>query len=363
MDKAMSKTVRRPAPRLAGIEAYDPQYLPAGTRLSANESPYGLPEEVQQAIRERMDAVGLNRYPDPLANALRDQIAQDLGLERENVLIGDGGDELLFNLALAWGGPGRTLLDFPPTFVAYGDNARITGTEIVGIPRKGGFGIDEEAALDRVAQGDIDFVAVASPNNPTGKMADPSFVLRLLAATDALVLVDEAYFEFAGVSAVPYLGQFKNLAVLRTFSKAYCLAGARLGYLLADADVINELVKVRQPYSVNALSQLVGSCVYGHRACFKDQIALIVEERGRLFEGMNAMGGVEAYPSDANFILFKTADAAAVWESLYAQGVLVRDFSHSSGLEGCLRVTVGSPQDNKAFLAALEKALEESEMI
>lgn len=348
-------SVRASAPQLAGLVPYDPKYLPADTLLSANENPTDVEEELRREIMREVRRVPLNRYPDPLANELRGMIADANGLDRDQVLIGNGGDELLFNIALAWGGPGRRFLNLPPTFSVYAANARLTGTEVVDVPRRADYSVDEEAVLSRVARGDIDYLIVTSPNNPTGQLADPSFVVRLLESTDALVMVDEAYFEFSRRTARPLLGKHRNLVILRTFSKAFSLAAARLGYLLGDAEVIREFIKVRQPYSVDAVSQAIARVVYANRAKFEPGIQAIIDERARVLDGLSRVPGVTAYPSDANYIMFRINDAGAVWENLYERGVLVRDFSRSAYLEDCLRVTVGTREENDAFLAALKE--------
>lgn len=350
-------SIRQSSAQLDNLVPYDPKYLPAQAYLSANENPQDIPEDVRREIAKRMKRFSFNRYPDPLATELRELIAEANGLEKENVVIGNGGDELLFNTALAWGGPGRTFLNIPPTFSVYENNARLTGTTVVNIERDENYEIDEEAVLARMAQGDIDYVIIASPNNPTGKLADERFLLKLLESTNALVMVDEAYFEFSRTSMRPYLTQHKNLILLRTFSKAFSLAGVRMGYILGDADVITEFVKVRQPYSVDSLAQLVACCVFENRNSFARGILEIIEQREVVLEALRKIPRIKAYPSDANYILFKTKDAAAVWEKLYAQGVLVRDFSKSAGLTDCLRVTIGSPEENQIFLTALKQAL------
>ena len=259
-------SVRASAPQLADITPYDPKYLPARAYLSANENPCDVETEVRNEIKREINKVAFNRYPDPLANELRDMIAEANGLDRDCVLVGNGGDELLFDLALAWGGPGRKFLNMPPTFSVYQNNAELTNTEVVDIPRRADYTIDEEAVLSRVARGDIDYVIVTSPNNPTGDLADERFILRLLDATDALVMVDEAYFEFSRGTVRPYLAQHKNLVILRTFSKAFSLAGVRVGYLLGNPEVIREFLKVRQPYSVDAVSQAIARVVREVRA-------------------------------------------------------------------------------------------------
>ena len=347
-------SVRQSAPQLQGLVPYDPKYLPARAYLSANENPRDVETEIRQKIISAIRKVPLNRYPDPLANDLRDMIAEANGLDRDQVLLGNGGDELLFNIALAWGGPGRKFLNLPPTFSVYAANARLTGTEVIDVPRLADYSIDEETVLERVGQGDIDYVIVASPNNPTGKLANEEFLAKLL-ATDALVLVDEAYFEFSRTTMRPYLAMHKNLLILRTFSKAFSLAGVRMGYILGNAEVIREFLKVRQPYSVDAVSQAIAREVFSERQKFEHGIVAIISERDRLLEELAKVPGVTVYPSDSNYILFKLEGADKVWEALYARGILVRDFSHAPMLENCLRVSVGTEEENDEFLAALRE--------
>ncbi len=355
--------VRASAAQLQGLSPYDPKYLPATAYLSANENPNGIDEELRGRIMEAIAKVPLNRYPDPLANDLRDMIAEANGLDRGNVLVGNGGDELLFDLALAWGGPGRRCLDMPPTFSVYAANARLTNTEVVTVPRKAGFSVDEEAVLSRMARGDIDYVIVASPNNPTGLRADTRFIEALLDASDALVVVDEAYFEFSRETVRPLLAHHENLVILRTFSKAFSLAGARLGYVLAAPSVIEELLKVRQPYSVNAVSQAIARVVYENRAAFERGIEAIVTERERVASRLAAIDDIRPFPSHGNWVLFVVSDkkgeasperAAALWQRLYDEGVLVRDLSHAPYLEGMLRTTIGTAEENDRFLTVLE---------
>lgn len=345
--------VRASAPQLDGLVPYDPKYLPADAFLSANENPCDVDAAIRAEITREIEKIALNRYPDPLANELRDLIAEANGLVRDQVLVGNGGDELLFNLALAWGGPGRKFLNVPPTFSVYAANARLTGTETVNVNRRADYSIDEEAVLERVAQGDIDFVVITSPNNPTGLNAPEGFLLRLLESADALVMVDEAYFEFSGQTMLPHLAEHKNLVLLRTFSKAYSLAGVRMGYILAHPDVIREFIKVRQPYSVDAVSQAIARVAYANRDRFDAGIQAIISERARVMEALEAMPGAKPYPSDSNYILFELDGAAEAWEYLYSKGILVRDFSKSAGLEGTLRVTIGAKEQNDAFLSVL----------
>ena len=353
--------VRSSAPNLADIEPYDPKYIPADVMISANENPLDVPDDIRRKVDSAARNVHLNRYPDPLANDLRDLIANANGLDRDNVLMGNGGDEILFNIALTYGGPGRKFLNIPPTFSVYKNNAQLTNTKVVEIPRDENFHIDEDAVVERLAQGDIDYAIITSPNNPTGDLASAEFVKRCLDAADTLVMVDEAYFEFSRGTVRPLLAQYDNLCILRTFSKAFSLAGARMGYLLANECVINEFKKVRQPYSVDAVSQAIARVVYENRAAFEPGVQAIIQQRGRLLEELSAIPQLKVWPSDSNYILFRVDNAGEVWQKLLDAGVLIRDFSRSQYLENCLRVSVGSEAENTRFLDTLRAVLGERE--
>ena len=352
--------LRPAAPQLASIEPYDPKYIPADVMISANENPLDVPFEIRREVERAIRKVPFNRYPDPLANELRDMIADANGLELDQVLMGNGGDELLFDMALAFGGPGRTFLNMPPTFSVYVNNAQLTNTNIVNVLRRADFTVDEDAVIERLAQGDIDYTIVTSPNNPTGDIVTGAFVKRMLEASDTLVMVDEAYFEFSRYTARPLLEQFENLVILRTFSKAFSMAGVRLGYLLGSEAALREFKKVRQPYSVDSVSQAIGRVIYENRAKFEPGIDAIIEQRARVIDELNTLPSVTAFDSQANYVLFRfdpEIDGGQVWQSLFDAGVLVRDFSRSTGLENCLRVSIGTEAENTRFLDALKQVV------
>lgn len=354
------KTVRPSSPHIANIEPYDPKSLPCDVFISANESPYNVPEPIRASIVERIAKLDFNRYPDPLANTLRDKIAQMYELQRDNVILGNGGDELLFNLMLTWGGPGRKLMNFPPCFGIYQLNAEITGTEVVNIPRVGDdYHVDVDAAVERLGEGDIDVVILTSPNNPTGCCTAVEDVRRILEASDALVLIDEAYIEFAPEKTCrELLDEYGNALILHTFSKAFSAAGVRLGYYLGAKDVIQEFLKVRQAYSVDALSQVVGEEVITGRALFDEQIGRIVSARPALMEKLAALPGVTVHPSDANFILVTMEHAKELWQRLYDEhSILVRNVGGDPLLANCLRITVGSDEENAKLVVALKALL------
>jgi histidinol-phosphate aminotransferase len=349
----------RPArPELDSLSPYDAKDVRADVVLASNEHPSNLPGEIVERISQRLSSFKFNRYPDPTAHELRKLIAEANGLEAANVLVGNGGDELIFDLLLAWGGPGRSLLDFPPTFAMYGIDAEVTGTNLVRLPRGTDFSIDADATLERLAQGDIDVVMISNPNNPTGSLAPETLLIDILNATDALVLVDEAYFEFSRHTMRPHMERHKNLVILRTFSKAFSLAGLRVGYVLAHEDVILELMKVRQPYSVNAFSQWVASMVFRERVVFEQGVRDIMRGRDQIMHGLSLIPGVEVFPSEANFVLFRVEHASAMWRDLlHEYSVLVRDLTRTPGLADCLRVTVGTEDQNRAFLEAVSEVV------
>lgn len=350
--------IRPPRPELDDLVPYDVKDVKAEVVLASNEHPSNLPGEIVDWLAQRLPRFAFNRYPDPTAKELRSAIAQANGLEPGNVLVGNGGDEIIFDILLAWGGPGRVLLDMPPTFAMYAIDAASTGTEVVNVPRNADFSIDQEAVLARLAQGGVDIVVIANPNNPTGNLTDESFLIDVLNATDALVLVDEAYFEFSRHTMRPHMARHENLVILRTFSKAFSLAGMRVGYALAHEDVVRELMKVRQPYSVDAFSQWVALKVFRERVVFEAAIRDIIRERDRLLHGLSSFDGVEVFPSEANFVMFRVDQAGALWRDLlHNHSVLVRDLSRAPGLEDCLRVTVGSAEENVRFLDAMREEL------
>lgn len=350
--------VRSPRPELEELVPYDAKDVRAEVMLASNENPDNLPGELLEKLADRVGDVEFNRYPDPLCGHLRKLIAEANGLEPTNILVGDGGDELILDLLLAWGGPGRKMLDLPPTFSMYGIDAQMTGTEIVRIPRRADFRVDSDAVLARLAEGDIDIIVISNPNNPTGDISPETLLIDILNATDALVVVDEAYFEFSRHTMRPHMQRHPNLVILRTFSKAFSLAGLRAGYLLGNEEVIRELTKVRQPYSVNRFTQVAASLVFRERIVFQAGIHEILRNRDTLVHGLSGMDDVVVFPSEANFVLFRAPHASAIWRDLlHDHSILIRDFSRTPGLEDCLRVTVGTDKETRRFLEAMDKIL------
>jgi len=353
------RTLRAPRAAIQALTPYDASEPTARIVLASNENPQLPPQALVREVEERMEQFAFNRYPDPTAERLRAQLAQAQGLRPAQVLVGNGADELILDLMLAWGGPGRTMLNVPPTFSMYRIYAQTTETAVINVPRHAqDFSLDREAILEQLATGVIDLVFIASPNNPSGNTAPDELLREILSATDALVCIDEAYFEFSRTTARPWLDAYPNLAILRTFSKAFSLASLRLGYIMASEDIIETLLKVRMPYSVNAFSQMVAEVVLAHEQEFAPIIGELIEQRDLLECELAATDGVTVYPSQANYLLFRVERAHELWQTLLDEhSILLRDFSAGPGTRDCLRVTVGSPAENQAFLAALRTEL------
>ncbi len=342
-----------PRSAVAGLRAYDPQHHDVRINLSANENSFGLPRSARDQLTLLTESLDFNRYPDPAATELRTEIAKRHGVAVEEVAVGNGGDELLQALLLAYGGPGRTAAAFGPTFVMYKILATITGTRFVGLDRDSDFSIPDDAGALAEAHG-AQLVFACSPNNPTGNVIGLEAAAALAADTERLIVIDEAYQEFSEQTTLSLLGAHRNLAVLRTFSKAFALAGLRVGYLIAAAGIIENVNKVRLPYNVNVFSQAAATALLRDPEPLEAVIAQIVSERERLAAGIEHLGDYQVYPSAANFLLVRCSrPGESVWRDLIDQGILVRNLDGLPGLDGYLRITVGRPEENDAVIEAL----------
>jgi histidinol-phosphate aminotransferase len=347
-------------PDLAGRAPYGAPQLAVPVRLNTNENPYPPSPDLVRAITGAVAAVAgtLNRYPDRDAAALRADLASYLGhgLTAGQVWAANGSNEIIQQLLQAFGGPGRTALGFEPSYSMHPVIAVTTATGWIHGARDDDFGLDAGRAVAAIRAHQPDLVFLTSPNNPTGTALPAGVIEAVCAAAPGMVIVDEAYAEFArdpAGTALNLLPSFPRLVVTRTMSKAFALAGARVGYLAADPAVIGALQLVRLPYHLSAVTQAVASCALAHAAEPLATVAALRAERDRLVGWLRGQGLAVA-DSDANFVLFgQFADAHAVWQALLAAGVLIREV----GPPGWLRVTVGTPAELGAFRAALTVAL------
>ena len=347
-------------PEIQALTAYhvpDPGNM---IKLDAMENPYRWPEPLVDEWLDVLRQVELNRYPDPSARSLAERLRQFMQVPAGmQLVLGNGSDELIQMLALAVAERGRVIMAPDPTFVMYRMIAEFAGMQYASLPLADDFSLDVETMLAAIAVQQPAIVFLAYPNNPTGTLFESDAVEAVIKAAPGLVVVDEAYSPFTDATFMSRLGEFSNLLVLRTVSKMG-LAGLRLGMLSGPAEWLGEIDKVRLPYNINVLTQASALFALQHQDMLDKQTAQIRLDRAGLYSALEMLDGIEPYPSEANFILFKTpaGQADLIFGNLKANGVLIKNLNPAGGrLKDCLRVTVGTPDENGAFLAALGKAL------
>lgn len=318
-------------------------------RLNTNEAPAGPPPAFVEALSRALGELNFNRYPDREARRLRAAVGERHGVGPEQVLCTNGSNESISLLLATAGGPGRTAVVFGPTYALHAHLSRLAGMEVLEFERDPvDFALSAET-VTRAVSGPSDVVFLCRPNNPTGTL-DGTDVIGAATAGRGLTVVDEAYAEFAGLPAGPPPA---GAAVTRTFSKAFGIAALRLGYVVADADLVEELVERALPYHLDALKQAAGLAALELVGSLEPMIAQVIDERTELLAGLRDLG-VQAWDSSANFILFRPEGTAGeIWAALVERSILVRDLSGLPGLANCLRVTVGTPEENLRFLDAL----------
>lgn len=347
-----------PRDEIALMEGYHSPQVEVAVRLNTNEAPEPPPPGYVDALAERVRAIEWHRYPDRRATRLRERLAALHGVDPAMVFAANGSNEVLQTVLLAYGGPGRAAAVFEPTYALHSHIARITGTDVVIGERCDDFTVDLDEVKRVLADSSPAVTFLCSPNNPTGTVDPPEVLASTLSWTPGLVVVDEAYGQFAPRSAVGDVAAGVPLVVVRTFSKTWSMAAARLGYCIAAPEVVDALDKVVLPYHLDAVKQVAGELALDFEPEMRARVAALVEERGRLVARLDGLA-VDVFPSGANFVLFRprAADGRAVWQGLLDRSVLVRDCSSWPRLDGCLRVTIGTPAEDDAFLAALTEVL------
>lgn len=365
-------------PDIAALEAYTPvapiEVLSAQLglpveqimKLDANESPYGPSPRAAAAIDalgggkplaesvQFLEPLALAIYPDPTHTFLRERLSNYTGQPAERILCSSGSGELIDLLMRAFIQPGDVILDCPPTFGMYAFDGGLHAARIVNVPRDAAFELDVEAVVAAVHTHRPKLLFLAVPNNPTGNPLPRAAIERLL-DLPTMVVVDEAYVEFAGATVADLVGQRPNLAVLRTFSKWAGLAGLRIGYGLFHEALIQHLWKIKQPYNINVAAQAAALASLADVDYLMSRVQEVIAERERVYARLRTLAGVHVYPSQANFLLLRVLNGSALQlkNDLYRRGILVRYFN-KPGLDDCIRVSMGTPAQNDAFLAALE---------
>jgi len=344
---------------LSDLQPYRAPQQDAPVKLNTNESPYPPPEAFLSDLRDRVAGLVLHRYPEKDAAEVRESLARHAGTLTERVWVANGSNELFMQLLLAFGGAERKAITFEPTYAMHSHVTRVSGTRLLRGRRNPDHTLHIEATVEAIRVQRPDIVFLCSPNNPTGNSLSQEELSAICEAAPGIVLLDEAYAEFSGKSFAPMIEDFDHLVVTRSFSKAWRLAGARVGYLTAQPWLIEELQKVSLPYHLSAFTQALILVALKHSAELLSTVETIRYERDRLLRELSTTRGITAFPSDANFIFFScdSADGSVVWQKLLDRGVLVRDFSDVTGCSGSLRVSIGTPEQDERFLEALNDAL------
>jgi histidinol-phosphate aminotransferase len=350
----IKNVIRLIKPQVRKLAAYHIDETPCRIKLDAMESPFPPPDQMNREIGKAVQESFINRYPDPSAITLKKAIAALWGMDPALMILGNGSDELIQAIILAFGGP---VLVPVPTFAMYEITSRALSQNVVTVPLGKAFSLDADKMLKKAKEVKAKVIFLACPNNPTGNRFSDVAVRKILDKAAAAVVIDEAYFDFSRKTYLPELKKFPNMIILRTLSKIG-FAGLRVGVLSASPMVIEEMNKIRLPYNINILSQAAAVAALKHTNFIERQISLLISERENLYNVLSKMKGITAYPSETNFILFKTStDATRIYTKLKQAGILIKNLNKPGPLKNCLRVTVGKPEENSEFIEELIKIL------
>ncbi|HDQ26047.1 MAG TPA: histidinol-phosphate transaminase [bacterium] len=339
---------------IAGLKPYAPNLEASGCKMDANENPYDIPADVKKEMLGMFMKEDFNRYPDPVASRLKRALSAHLNVRPESIVFGNGSDEIIACLIQAYAGPGDCIVVPSPTFVMYELIARAAGVRPLRVEAGAGFGINPEMFIKAVSWPSAKLSFIASPNNPTGVVFNKKELVKIIEAARGIVVIDEAYFDFSGETLLPLLKKYKNLAVLRTFSKSFSMAGLRLGYIAAGPDIIEAVNRVRLPYNVNMLTQEAAIVALKRSKKIEKSIKVVIKERERMY---NEIKGLYDVPrSSANFFYIKVKDAAKARRAFAAKGISVRAFTEGP-CAGRIRLTVGKPAENNRAINILKRGV------
>ncbi|MGB9597695.1 MAG: histidinol-phosphate transaminase [Candidatus Poribacteria bacterium] len=343
-------------PELANLKPYKVYDFPHKVKMDANENPYEMPQNIREEIAEEIFRHSFNRYPDPVATDLRKALADEFGTDPDLIVIGNGSDELINYLISAFAGVDAKVIFPVPTFSIYGICSELWGAKVSAIPLDENFDLQTKRIISEMKSSDKSMVFIGYPNNPTGNCFSYQAIMDIINCdANSITVIDEAYAEFSGKTFIPLLNEHKNLVILRTFSKAFGLAGLRVGYMIAGKEIIDQILKVKMVFNINSLSQKIALILLKYKDQMSNLIQEIIKERERLASMLDRINWIKRYHSDANFILFRTEyDSEKVFDKLLSKGILVRAFSDKGLLENCLRVTIGKPEEDDLFISALE---------
>jgi histidinol-phosphate aminotransferase len=351
------KALRHVKPQVKAMGAYTLRPYEPRVKLNQNESPYDVPEALKARIAERLADRPWNRYPPFVASSFIGAVAQATGWPEEGILVANGSNELIQSFFAVVVEPGKSVVIPEPTFTLYRLMAEVNGGTVVSVPLTEELRFDVDAIVRAARESDAAAVVLCTPNNPTGTALTREEIARIHDETDALVLLDQAYVEFGGYDAIPFLEGRPRAVVLRTFSKAMAMAGLRAGYLLGDPALAAEVHKAKLPYNINFFTEVAAAEVLRGRDLLEPLVQSMRAERDRLYDGLRAIPGLHVFPSAANFVLFRVETPGLTHTRLFERlldehGILVRDVSKYPMLSGCLRVNAGTPEETGEFLEA-----------
>jgi len=358
-DDLLQQALAAIRPDVRAMSAYPVQSSAGLIKLDVMENPFRLPAELQQALGRRLGAVAINRYPAERTRELALALAAHAGMpEGCDIVLGNGSDELITLLSMAVSQPGACVMTPLPSFVMYEHSARYQGLGFVGVPlRAEDFELDGPAMLAAIAQHQPALIYLAYPNNPTGNLWDRAVIEQIIAAAPGLVVMDEAYQPFAAADSMGWLRRHPNVLVMRTMSK-FGLAGVRIGYLMGRSELVAQIEKLRPPFNIGVLNAEAGLFALEHAEVYAAQAAELRAQRERVLAALQSLSGVQVFPSQGNMLLARVADAAATFAAMKARGVLIKNASSAHALlANCLRITIGTAEENTAMLAALKESL------
>lgn len=345
-------------PQIKELKPYESNAVPGCIRLDANENPLPWPEGMKEELFNT--SIPLNRYPDGNASELRRALAEYTGVPVEGILTGNGSDELIQLIMAIYGGEGRQVVIHPPTFSMYGAAARVTGTEVREVPlvvEGEKITLDVEGILREARESSVKIIIICNPNNPTGTVFPREDILRIVAESGKIVVVDEAYCEFAGVSLSDEIKNYPNLLILRTFSKLYGMAALRLGYILGAPRTVEILNRGRQPFNVNTFTQKAGVLALQYAKEYEKQKEILLAEMEKIIQVLKSFPQVKVYPTQSNFVLFQVEDTNRVYEELLKRGFQIRNMGNLPVLGNSLRLSAGLPDENERLINALQGIL------
>ncbi len=348
MDRLIKESVKKLKPYIVKDKEID-------IKLDANENPYNIINELKEDIFKGLNSLDFNRYPDNDAKNLKGALAQYCGVNTYNIICGNGSDEIISSIINAFVDKNETVLTHSPTFGMYKITTEIAGGKIIEIDSEEDFKIDVDPIIDSANKNNAKIIFLCNPNNPTGAIIAREDIIKVLENTDSIVVVDEAYYEFYGESVINLIDEYEKLIVLRTLSKAYGLAGLRIGYGVSNKKMIDILNTVKSPYNLNSISQIMGVKLLENKEIISNIIDKIIENREELIKELKKFSSLTVYPTYSNFILVKAENYDEIIKVLEKNKISVRNYGVEGNLGKCIRISVGTKEENKRLLNILKE--------